>query len=109
MEGKKKSSLRLPLRLLFRSTSPSLLFVFSSEKKRTREHKSHTIIMATDEELEAKKVNDTTPTDKAPEQPEKKKKDVATAILERKKAPNRLVVGEFFFYFSFFSEISFSR
>jgi hypothetical protein len=108
-EGKKKSSLRLPLRLLFRSTSPSLLFVFSSEKKRTREHKSHTIIMATDEELEAKKVNDTTPTDKAPEQPEKKKKDVATAILERKKAPNRLVVGEFFFDFSFFSEISFSR
>jgi len=89
--GKKKSSLRLPLRLLF---SKHVTF-FSSEKKRTREHKSHTI-MATDEELEAKKVNDTTPTDKAPEQPEKKKKDVATAILERKKAPNRLVVGEFF-------------
>ena len=62
--------------------------------------------MATDEELEAKKVNDTTPTeDKAPEQqPEKKKKDVATAILERKKAPNRLVVGAFLI--SFFSEIS---
>jgi hypothetical protein len=57
--------------------------------------------MATDEELEAKKVNDDTPTgeDKAPEQqlPEKKKKDVATAILERKKAPNRLVVGAFSF------------
>jgi len=54
--------------------------------------------MATDEELEAKKVNDDT-TDKAPEQqlPEKKKKDVATAILERKKAPNRLVVGAFSF------------
>jgi len=49
--------------------------------------------MATDEELEAKKVND----DKAPEGqqvPEKKKPKDVTAILERKKAPNRLVVGE---------------
>jgi hypothetical protein len=57
--------------------------------------------MATDEELEAKKVNDTPTEDKAPEQqlPEKKKKDVATAILERKKAPNRLVVGAFSFSF----------
>ena len=50
--------------------------------------------MATDEELEAKKVNDN---DKAPEGqhvPEKKKVKDVTAILERKKAPNRLVVGE---------------
>ena len=51
--------------------------------------------MATDEELEAKKVNDN---DKAPEgqqvPPEKKKVKDVTAILERKKAPNRLVVGE---------------
>jgi hypothetical protein len=49
--------------------------------------------MATDEELEAKKVNDN---DKAPEGqhvPEKKKVKDVTAILERKKAPNRLVVG----------------
>ena len=49
--------------------------------------------MATDEELEAKKVNDN---DKAPEGqhvPEKKKAKDVTAILERKKAPNRLVVG----------------
>jgi len=74
----------------FQSTSPS----FPQKKKEPES--TNLIIMATDEELEAKKVNDTTPTDKAPEQPEKKKKDVATAILERKKAPNRLVVGEFF-------------
>ena len=51
--------------------------------------------MATDEELEAKKVNEN---DKAPEgqqqvPPEKKKVKDVTAILERKKAPNRLVVG----------------
>jgi hypothetical protein len=51
--------------------------------------------MATDEELEAKKVNEN---DKAPEgqqqvSPEKKKVKDVTAILERKKAPNRLVVG----------------
>ena len=84
--------------------TPLLFVVVSSEKKKKeheRERESTQLSspnMATDEELEAKKVNDTTPTeDKAPEQPEKKKKDVATAILERKKAPNRLVVGEFFF------------
>ena len=52
--------------------------------------------MATDEELEAKKVNEN---DKAREgqqhvPPEKKKVKDVTAILERKKAPNRLVVGE---------------
>ena len=52
--------------------------------------------MATDEELEAKKVNEN---DKAPEgqtqvPSEKKKVKDVTAILERKKAPNRLVVGE---------------
>lgn len=51
--------------------------------------------MATDEELEAKKVNEN---DKAPEgqtqvPSEKKKVKDVTAILERKKAPNRLVVG----------------
>ena len=51
--------------------------------------------MATDEELEAKKVNEN---DKAPEGQqqvplEKKKVKDVTAILERKKAPNRLVVG----------------
>ena len=51
--------------------------------------------MATDEEPEAKKVNEN---DKAPEgqtqvPSEKKKVKDVTAILERKKAPNRLVVG----------------
>ena len=102
--------LGLPLRafffnarhLFFSSSSPQKKKKKEHERERERERKSTQLSspnMATDEELEAKKVNDTTtPTeDKAPEQPEKKKKDVATAILERKKAPNRLVVGEFFF------------
>ena len=64
-----------------------------------RERRTKRDKMATDEELEAKKVNDN---DKAPEGqqvPEKKKVKDVTAILERKKAPNRLVVGECFIEF----------
>ena len=77
-------------RRLLRNTFLRLLKVCVATKNQPNERDT----MATDEELEAKKVNDN---DKAPEGqhvPEKKKVKDVTAILERKKAPNRLVVGE---------------
>ena len=77
-------------RRLLRNTFLRLLNVCVATKNQPNERDT----MATDEELEAKKVNDN---DKAPEGqhvPEKKKVKDVTAILERKKAPNRLVVGE---------------
>ena len=88
---------RLCFHVKRRRLSRTTFLEFVATKIQPTERERHTPKrdkMATDEELEAKKVNDN---DKAPEgqqvPPEKKKVKDVTAILERKKAPNRLVVG----------------